>query len=112
MIEETVYGFLASVLEVPVYPEEPEKPPARYVRFEKTGSGMADHIRSATVAVQSYGETLLDAAQISGEVVEAMLYGLPGLADVCGCRLNTESNFTDIQTNRHRYQAVFEITHY
>lgn len=111
MIEKILYNYLKDILEVPVYPEEPEKPPKRYVRFEKTGAASEDHIRRSVIAVQSYGSSLLDTAEISHTVVTVMEQ-FAELPEICGCWLNTESNFTDTATNRHRYQAVFEITHY
>lgn len=111
MIEKILYNYLRETLEVPVYVEEPERPPHRYVRFEKTGAGNVSHIQRSVIAVQSYGSSLLDAAQISRSVV-AVMEDIKELPEICGCWLNTESNFTDTATNRHRYQAVFEITHY
>lgn len=111
MIEKILYDYLTSALDVPVYAEEPEKPPKRYVRYEKTGAGSTDHISRSVIAVQSYGSSLLDTAEISHAAVTAM-ESIAELPEICGCWLNTENNFTDTATNRHRYQAVFEITHY
>lgn len=39
MIEKVVLNYLLERMGVPVYMEEPEKPPQSYVIIEKTGGG-------------------------------------------------------------------------
>ncbi|MEI3522518.1 MAG: hypothetical protein V8Q40_16595 [Anaerosacchariphilus sp.] len=51
MIETTVLDYLSDKLDVPVYMEEPEKPPKQYVIIEKTGSGRKNYINSAMLAL-------------------------------------------------------------
>lgn len=63
------------------------------------------------LAVQSYAPTLLSAAQLDDRVIEAML-ALPDLDRVAACRLERDYNFTDTETNKYRYQAVFAVTYY
>lgn len=111
MIEKIVYDYLSEALTVPVRLEVPENPPERFVLLEKTGSGVENHIYSATIAVQSWAETLFEAAALNEQVKEAMdcIVRLP---EVCSCRLNSDYNFTDTATKRYRYQAVFDIVHY
>ena len=44
-------------------------------------------------------------------VIEAML-ALPKLDRVAACRLERDYNFTDTETKKYRYQAVFAVTYY
>ncbi|MBR1383995.1 MAG: hypothetical protein IJ555_09355 [Ruminococcus sp.] len=111
MIEITVLDYLTNSLSVPVYMEEPENPPDEYVLLEKTGSSENDHIQSAVLIVQSYAGSLYGAASLNGLVKRAMRDSIT-LDDVTRCKLNSDYNFTDTETKRYRYQAIFDITYY
>lgn len=111
MIEIIVLNHLSAALDVPVGLEIPPSPAGRFVVLQKTGGGCIDHIAKAVFAVQSYGDTLLEAAQLNKQVKAAMAQ-LDTLPEVSRCSLNTDYNFTDTAHKRYRYQAVFEITHY
>lgn len=110
-VEQIVFNYLTAALNVPVFMSEPEKPPARYVLVEKTAGSRRNHIKGAVVAVQSFGSSLLDTVSINEMVKEAM-YLLPSRGDVSRCELNSDYNYTDPQTRRHRYQAVFDIVYF
>lgn len=111
MIEEILIDYLSKVLPVPVYAEMPSNSPKKFVIVEKTGGGEENYLKSAMVAVQSYGETLLAAAQLNNLVKSAM-ENLADNPEVCKAKLNTDYNFTDTATKRYRYQAVFDIFYY
>lgn len=111
MIEQILLDYLSGKMRVPVLAEEPEEPPEKYVLVEKTGSAEEDHIQSAIVVLQSYAGSLYEAALLNQSVKTAMS-DLPELDDICSCKLNSDYNFTDTQTKRYRYQAVYDITHY
>jgi len=111
MIETLLRDYLGAALAVPVFMEIPANPPESYVVLDKTGSGAEDHIFSATVAAQSYGRTLYEAATLNEEVKGLMLYGaLP--QEISSVKLNSDYNYTDPKSKRYRYQAVYNITHY
>lgn len=85
--------------------------PPGYVVIERTGGGKSEHIRSAMIAVQSYGDSKLAAATLH----EQVLAELPKIADgktVSACDLNAEYDYTDTTTKQYRYQAVFDIIYY
>ena len=112
MIEQTVIGYLKTL--VPSYAEEPETEPAdgRYCVVEKTGGGRtAPGIREAMLAVQCYAPTLIGAAQLCEAVIERML-GIVALPSVSRCELNSSYNYTDDRKKAYRYQAVFGIVYY
>ena len=111
MIETTVLDYLRDRLGVPVTMEVPEGASGTFVVLEKTGSSRQNYIRRATLAVRSYAPTLLLAAQLDDRVIEAML-ALPKLDRVAACRLERDYNFTDTETKKYRYQAVFAVTYY
>lgn len=111
MIEKTILDYLNSTLSVPAYMEEPEQPPESYVLVEKTGSRSENRIKESTIAIQSYGTSLYKAAILNEAVLFVMENSIT-LPDICRCSLNSDYNFTDSETHRYRYQAVFELTHY
>lgn len=110
MIEKIVLDYLDSVLDVPVYMEMPEDDLDSFVIIEKTGSDKVDHIPSATFAFQSYGKTMLQAAQLNEAVKEAV-ENLITLDAIGRARLNSDYNYTDTAMKRYRYQAVYVITY-
>ena len=111
MVELIVLNYLTNNLDVPIYMEEPENPPESYVVLEKTGSGEANHIERATMAVQSYGASLYDAAVLNG-AVKSCLYEMLSLPQITSVNLNSDYNFTDPETKRYRYQGVYDIVYY
>lgn len=111
MIERYILDYLNERLSVPAYMEEPEKPLKEYVLIDKIGSSESDMIQSAVIAVQSYGESLYRAALLNAEVKELMRDSVV-LDAISRCRLNSDYNYTDTETKRYRYQAVFDITYY
>lgn len=111
MIETTVLEYLRDRLGVPVTMEVPEGASGTFIVLERTGGERRDHICRATLAVQSYAPTLLNAAQLDDAVIDAML-ALPVLDRVGACKLERDYNFTDTETKKYRYQAVFTVTYY
>ena len=113
MIEKTILDYLSDCLpDVPVYMEVPADRPAFFVVIEKTGSSRINHIDSATIAVQSYGATLYDAAALNERIKTAMLYGAVTLDSISRVSLNSDYNYTDTASKHYRYQAVFDVTFY
>ena len=111
MIEATVRNFLLSALSVPVYVDVPPDPPADYVTVERTNGSETEHIREATIALQSYGASRADAATLHEQVISEMKT-LITLDSISACYLNAEYDYTDTTTKRYRYQAVFNIVYY
>lgn len=112
MIEKTILDYLSDCLpDVPVYMEVPADRPAVFVVIEKTGSSRINHIDSATIAVQSYGATLYDAAVLNERVKTAMLDAIT-LDSISRAALNSDYNYTDTTAKHYRYQAVFDVTFY
>lgn len=112
MIEKILYDYLSATLSVPVCMQKPEKLTAdEYVMIEKTGSSTANHMETATIAIQSYGSSLYGAALLN-RTVKAAMRGALQLNEIAGIRLNTDYNFSDTATKQYRYQAVFVITWY
>lgn len=113
MIEKIIYDYLSSSnLGAPVYTEIPKNPPSAFFVIEKTGGAITNHIESSTVAIQSYAASLYEASVANELVKDAMLYGLIDEPEVASVELNSDYNFTDVETRRYRYQSVFSIVHY
>lgn len=110
MIEKVIRDYLNENLQVNVYLEVPQNE-TTFVVIEKTGSSEEDNITKATFAFQSYGESLYKAAELNYQVIEKMKE-IVELDVISDCELNSDYNFTDTETKRYRYQAVFDITHY
>lgn len=111
MIEETVLDYLSEKIPVMVRMEEEPDMPNEYILVEKTGGGETNHIRRATIAVQSYAGSLYRAMQINEEVKEAM-DDIVILDEISRCTLNSDYDYTDTTRKKYRYQAVFDIVHY
>ena len=111
MIEETIVDYLSEKIQVMVRMEEELDMPNEYVLVEKTGGGKTNHIRRATIAVQSYADSLYRAMQINEEVKEAM-EDIVALDEISRCTLNSDYDYTDTTRKKYRYQAVFDIVHY
>lgn len=111
MIEETVLDYLSEKIPVMVRMEEELNMPNEYILIEKTGGGETNHIRRATIAVQSYAGSLYRAMQINEEVKEAM-NNIVILDEISKCTLNSDYDYTDTTRKKYRYQAVFDIVHY
>ena len=110
MILVDLLTFLNANLDVNVYAESP-KELTNYVLLEQTGSSRNNHITTTTIAIQSYGASLLDAMILNGEVETAMK-DFAQLNRVARVELETDYNFTDTETKQYRWQAVYDITHY
>jgi len=116
MIEVTLLNYLKTKLTVPVVMEKIND--SEYVLVEKTGGGETDHLYDATFIIQSYSNSLYNAALLNEKVKKAMLgdgittYGIEEENNICMCSLNSDYNYTDTTTKNYRYQAVFNIVHY
>lgn len=110
MIIKDLLTYLNANLSVGVYAESPEELTS-YVLLEQTGSSRLNHIITTTIAIQSYGRSLLDAMDLNEEVKTAMA-GFLELGQVTRVELETDYNFTDTETKQYRWQAVYDITHY
>jgi hypothetical protein len=74
MIEKIIINHLEAAQELPVYAEVPVTPPEEYILIEKTGGAEANHIRQATVAVQSISRaSMLRACWLAEKHREEML---------------------------------------
>lgn len=111
MIETVVLNYLNSALTPPCYMEMPEDPSGSFVIIDKTGSSVTNRIQKATFAIQSYADTLYDAASLN-EDVKAAMDEMVELDAVSKVELNSDYNYTDTDLKAYRYQAVFVITHY
>ena len=111
MIEKTILDYLGEHLSVPVYMEEPIDKPASYVLIERTGSSESDRIETTTLALQSYGASLYDAAALN-MAVKSRIKQAVELPSVSAVYINSDYNFTDTETKRYRYQCVAVVTHF
>ena len=116
MIEVVVNDFLnspESKLEYPSFSEIPKKRPEHFYSVEKTGGSENNHLKKATIVVQSHAKkSMYDAADMNEKVKEAMLERLIALGVIAGVELNSDHNYTDTDMDEYRYQAVFDISHY
>ena len=110
MILTELLSYLNANLSVEAYAEAPEELTG-YVLLEQTGSSRRNHIITTTIAIQSYGASMLDAMTLNEEV-KAVMDGFLQLDNVTRVELETDYNFTDTTTKQYRWQAVYDITHY
>ena len=110
MVEKIMLDYLSANLTVSVFMEEPTDEQTSYVLIEKTGSSQTNHIPTATLAFQSYGASLLDAATLNNTVKQVVNDAIQ-LDTISSVRLNSDYNFTDTATKKYRYQALFVVTY-
>lgn len=111
MIEKIVLDYLSDALKVPTHMQQPEQTPEQYVLLQKVGSGRRNHISDATFAIQSYGDSLFQAAELNEEVKAAM-DDIILLDSVSSSKLNSDYNYTDTKRKKYRYQAVYDLTYF
>lgn len=111
MIEKIILDYLSTELNpIPVKMERMSTNEP-YVVLEKIGGGESNHIKSATIAIQSYGASLYGAAELN-ESVKSAMEGARALNEIASCKLNADYNFTDTTTKSYRYQAVYDLVFY
>ena len=109
MIEKIVRDYLTEHLPVPVYTDKPVNASGSFVVIERVGGSRENLARHARMAIQSYGDTRREAAELHEEVLAVM----PMMDTVDGgVYLEGEYDFTDTSTKVYRYQAVFSITYF
>lgn len=111
MIEKIVKDYLTEKLNIPVYMEIPKNPIYPYVVVEKTGSSGNGLIFDAMIVVQSYADSLFNAATLN-ELVKSKMLEIITLDEVSKCELNSDYNYSDTTKKEYRYQAVFDLVHY
>ena len=112
MIEQRLLEYLnSSLAPIPCYLEMPEDPTGQFVIIEKTGSSITNRITKANFAIQSYADSLYDAAALN-EQVKAVMDSMLELGTISKVELNSDYNFTDTDLKAYRYQAVFVLTYY
>lgn len=112
MIEIIIKDYLeVHLAPTPVKLEKLNGRPPNYVLIERVGSSYANGIRKATIAIQSYGASLYEAAKLN-EIAKEKMLDITRLDQVSSCELESDYNFTDVTTKEYRYQAVFEITYF
>lgn len=111
MIETVIYDYLKNTKQLAIYTEQPKSKPQAFYLMEKTAGGFLNGVNTSTITIQSYAQTLYDAALMNDVIKDAMLDAV-SLDAVSGVRINSDYNFTDPTTKQYRYQAVFVLTHY
>ena len=112
MIEDTIKNYLDYHLSAPVYISTPKDKPEEYFVLEKTGGGIDNKIRQATITVQAYAKTYYKASLLIDQANAAMLDGLITLDQISDVEMNGSYDYTDTTTKKPRYQSIFVVTHY
>lgn len=110
IIEAVVIEFLKDKLDVPVVAETPDAEPESYVRIEKVGRQKRNFLITDSIAFQSYGTTMYNAAMLD-EKVQSTIPELAESTEISGVHLASNYNATDTSKKNYRYQCIFDITH-
>lgn len=110
MIEKIVLDYLSANTNISCYTERNGQK-GKYIVIEKVGGGETNHIKRASIAVQSLADSMYEAAELNEEI-KAIMKGIIELPEVSSCRLDSDYNFTDTAAKKYRYQAVFDLVHY
>jgi hypothetical protein len=94
-----------------VYTEIEKSMPDEFITLEKTGGGESNFIGETTIAIQSWADSLARAAEIN-EIAKDAARNLINDGRVIQADLQTDYPFTDTETKKYRYQAVFYLRNY
>lgn len=111
MIEIKIKDFLKEKLNIPVLYEEPKEEIKSYIVIEKISAAKNNLLSSSVYAFKSYANSLYE-AMLLNEKLKSNVELLITLDDISSVKLNSDYNFTDTETKKYRYQAVFDIYHY
>lgn len=111
MIELIVKNYLSTKLEIPIVFEHQKNLPKQFILIQKTGGSRENFLNSSTIAIQSYAESMFEAAKLN-EKIKNLMYDLITVDEVSSVDLNSDYNFTDTETKQYRYQAIFDIHYY
>jgi len=110
-ILEFIIGQLGDALAVNVSGSVPHPMPDEFVTVEQTGSSTRNQITTTTLAVQSWSTSLAAAEALSARTKAAMT-ACEAMPEISRLTLESSYNYTDLATNRPRYQAVWSVVHY
>ena len=110
IVEVYLIEYLTNELGVKVYGQEEDEEKGSYVVIEKLGSYVENFTRHATIALKSYGTTLLDSAKLNDRVKNAM-DDIIKKPEISCSKLNSDYNYTDTTTKKYRYQAVYDLVY-
>lgn len=111
MIEIIVKEYLSKQLDIPIVFEHQNNLPKQFILVQKTSGKRENFLNSSTIAIQSYGASMFEAAKLN-EKIKNLMYDLITVDEVSKVSLNSDYNHTDFDTKQYRYQAVFDIHHY
>lgn len=111
MIEVIIKQFLDGNIKEPSFFEHETDLPERFIMVQRIGGNKQHTLKRATIACQSYAESLYEAASLNERVKDTM-DKLIELDNITKVQLNSDYNFTDTETKRYRYQAIFDIYYY
>lgn len=110
IIEVYLIEYLAEELGVNVYGQEEDAEKGSYVVIEKLGSYVENFTRHVTIALKSYGTTLLESAELNERVKNAM-DDIIKKPEISCSKLNSDYNYTDTTTKKYSYQAVYDLVY-
>ena len=111
MIEAIIRTYMLQTLGgIPVYNVVPKAVPKRYYVVEKTGGGMKNRVRTALITVQSYADSMAEAASMNEDAINVLIDN--DVEEIASVRLNSDYNYSNPTTKQFRYQAVFDVVHY
>ena len=117
MIEIIIKEYLEGALSgVPVFLEMPSVPdeelPTEFVLVERIAGSKTNQIDFASLAFKSYSTQCLYNAALLDESVRQAMEQAVTLDSIASARLASNYSFTNTQTKRYRYQAVYDIYYY
>lgn len=111
IIEKYIIAHLTAHMTVPVYGDRPNLADNdEFITVEKVGGGEKEHIKSASIAVQSWSTSRAAAAELN-ELVKTAMVGMAALPEISRCALDTDYNYPDLTSKKARYQALFDVVH-
>jgi len=112
MIETTIISYLNGVMgSVPVGFEAPLNKPEKYVVLTMLDGGEINHIKTATINVDCYAKSLLQAAELC-ELMDTHLMGMLTLDSISSVSIYGRKSRTNTTTKTYCYECVCNLYYY
>lgn len=107
-IEQYLIGYLSDALSVPVSGSVPHPLPDEFVVVQLTGEAVVNMIPTAQIHIDGYSTSRAAAAALGRQIYDAMAR-LPAQPEISRCALDSLYNDTDLELNKPRDSAIFEV---
>lgn len=91
------------------YLNVPVNRPARFITVERVGGGVRDFVGRASLAIQVWAKTRLEASELAETVSNVITTEIPHIGWIAHARVENLYNFPDPDSDLARYQLTVSL---